>query len=137
MTDAVNGYPVQYPRQPRRLRLGACQDDNSIALFGKFYRQFAPEITGTARMWLPLATTDPFQKVEVKSINAPGKQSILPEREHANRVLFLELGPEDSRKKVEIRYQVKRLEKAAYAAPAPGHWGNAGRNSNQFWATGW
>ena len=70
-------------------------------------------------MWLPLAATDSFQTVEVKSINAPGKQSILPEREHGNKVLFLELGPEDSGKKVEIRYQVKRLEKAAYAAPTP------------------
>jgi transglutaminase-like putative cysteine protease len=87
--------------------------------FEFIYRATLPEISGSARMWLPLATTDPFQKVEVKSINAPGKQSILPEQEYANKVLFLELGPADSGKKVEIRYQVKRLEKAAYAAPAP------------------
>jgi transglutaminase-like putative cysteine protease len=70
-------------------------------------------------MWLPLASTDSFQTVEVKSVNAPGKQSPLIEREHGNRVLLLELGPEDSGKSVEIRYQVKRLEKAAYAADAP------------------
>ena len=70
-------------------------------------------------MWLPLATTDPFQKVEVKSINTPGKQSILQEREYGDRVLFLELGSEDSGKKIEIRYQVQRHEKAAYAASAP------------------
>ena len=70
-------------------------------------------------MWLPLASTDSFQTVEVKSINAPGKQSILPERQHGNKVLFLELGPEDSGKKVEVRYQVQRLEKAAYASPPP------------------
>ena len=87
--------------------------------FEFFYRATLPEITGPARMWLPLASTDSFQTVEVKSINAPGRQSILPEREHGNRVLFLELGPEDRGKKIEIRYQVKRLEKAAYAAPAP------------------
>ena len=70
-------------------------------------------------MWLPLAATDSFQTVAVKSINAPGKQRILQEREYGDRVLFLELGPQDSGKKVEIRYQVKRLEKAAYAAPVP------------------
>jgi hypothetical protein len=70
-------------------------------------------------MWLPLASTDSFQTVEIKSIKAPGKQSILPERQHGNKVLFLELGPEDSGKKIEIRYQVQRLEKAAYAAPTP------------------
>jgi transglutaminase-like putative cysteine protease len=85
--------------------------------FEFFYRATLPEITSTARMWLPLASTDPFQTVAVKSINAPGKQSILPERQYGNQVLFLELGTEDSGKKVEIRYQVLRLEKAAYVAP--------------------
>jgi transglutaminase-like putative cysteine protease len=87
--------------------------------FEFFYRATLPEITGAARMWLPLADTDSYQAVEIISINAPGKQSILKEREHGNRVLFLELGPEDGGKKLEIRYQVQRLEKTAYAAPAP------------------
>jgi len=96
--------------------LGVIRDRDE---FEFLYRATLPEITGTARMWLPLATTDSFQTVEVKSINAPGKQSILQEREYGDRILFLELGPEDSGKKVEIRYQVKRLEKAAYAAPTP------------------
>ncbi len=85
--------------------------------FEFLYRATLPEITGTARMWLPLASTDSFQTVEVKSIKAPGKQSILQERQYGNKVLSLDLGPEDSAKKVEIRYQVQRLEKAAYAAP--------------------
>jgi hypothetical protein len=87
--------------------------------FEFLYRATLPEIADAARMWLPLASTDSFQTVEVKSIQAPEKCSILPERQHANKVLFLELGPEDSGKKVEIRYQVKRLEKAAYAALTP------------------
>jgi transglutaminase-like putative cysteine protease len=87
--------------------------------FEFLYRATLPQITSTARMWLPLASTDPFQAVEVKSIKALGKQSILQERQYGNKVLFLELGPEDSGKKVEIRYQVQRLEKAAYAAPTP------------------
>lgn len=85
--------------------------------FEFLYRATLPEITTAARMWLPLASTDSFQTVEVKSIKAPGKQRIVPERQHGNKVLFLELGPEDSGKKIEIRYRVKRLEKAAYAAP--------------------
>jgi len=87
--------------------------------FGFLYRATLPEITDTARMWLPLPATDSFQTVEVKSISAPGKRSVLEEREHANRVLFLELGQEDSGKTVEIRYQVQRLEKAVYAAHPP------------------
>jgi transglutaminase-like putative cysteine protease len=87
--------------------------------FEFFYRAKLPQITSAARMWLPLASSDSFQTVEVKSVNAPGKQSPLIEREHGNRVLFLELGPEDSGKNVEIRYQVRRLEKSAYAAETP------------------
>ena len=87
--------------------------------FEFFYRVTLPEITGSARMWLPLAATDAFQTVEVKAIKAPGKQSILTEQQHGNEVLFLELGPEDSGKKVEIRYWVQRLEKAPYAADNP------------------
>jgi transglutaminase-like putative cysteine protease len=96
--------------------LGVIRDRDE---FEFLYRAKLPEITGAARMWLPLAATDSFQTVEIKSINAPGKQRILPEREHANKVLFLEFGPEDSGKNVEIRYQVQRLEKAAYAAQTP------------------
>ncbi len=87
--------------------------------FEFLYRAVMPKLTDRARMWLPLAATDSFQTVEVKSIHAPGKHTVLTELEHADKVLFLELGPEDSGKNVEIRYQVKRLEKAAYGAPAP------------------
>lgn len=87
--------------------------------FEFFYRVRLPQITGTARMWLPLAATDSFQTVEVKSVNAPGKQRPLMEREHGNRVLFLELGSEDSGKNIEINYRVRRLEKAAYLAETP------------------
>jgi transglutaminase-like putative cysteine protease len=87
--------------------------------FEFLYRAKLPQITGAARMWLPLASTDSFQTVEVKSVNAPGKQSPLMEVEHGNKVLLLELGPEDSGKNVEISYQVRRLEKAAYSAKTP------------------
>jgi transglutaminase-like putative cysteine protease len=80
------------------------------------YRVTLPEITGPARMWLPLASTDPFQTVEVTSTEAPREQRVLKDREYGNRVLFLELGPEDGRETVEIRYRVERREKAVYPA---------------------
>ncbi|MCL4501314.1 MAG: transglutaminase domain-containing protein [Deltaproteobacteria bacterium] len=96
--------------------LGVIRDRDE---FEFLYQAILPEISDSARMWLPLAAANQFQTVEVKSIHAPGKQKILREREYGNKVLFLELGPEDRGKKIEIRYQVKRLEKAAYAAPAP------------------
>jgi len=96
--------------------LGVIRDRDE---FEFLYQAKLPELEGPARMWLPLAGTDPFQTVKIKSIKAPGKQSILPEREYANKILFLELGPADSGKAVEIRYQVERREKAAYAAATP------------------
>jgi transglutaminase-like putative cysteine protease len=108
-----NWHRVALKTAPEAL-LGVVRDKDD---FEFFYRAKLPEITGPARLWLPLASSDSFQTVEIKSIIAPGKQSRLQDREFLNRVLYLELGPEDSGKDIEIRYQVKRLEKSAYAAP--------------------
>jgi transglutaminase-like putative cysteine protease len=80
------------------------------------YRATLPEMSEEARMWLPLASTDPFQTVEVASIRAPGRRRSLEDRAHGNRVLLLELGPEASREEIEIRYEVRRIEKKAYPA---------------------
>jgi transglutaminase-like putative cysteine protease len=79
------------------------------------YQATLPTITGSARAWLPVASSDDFQKVRVKSIRAPGKQRILKESAYGNTVLFLELRPGDSGKTIDILYDVERLEKAAYA----------------------
>ena len=87
--------------------------------FEFLYRATLPEITDTARMWIPMPTTDMFQTVEVKSIKAPGKRQILQEHEHGNSVLFLTLGPEDSGKTVAIRFDVRRLEKGVYEGQSP------------------
>ncbi len=83
------------------------------------YRATLPEMTDTARMWIPLASTDAFQTVELKSIQAPGERKILQEPKHGNKVLFLTLTPEDSAKVIEIRSQIRRLEKPVYVAPTP------------------
>jgi CBS domain-containing protein len=84
--------------------------------FEFLYRATLPQITDNARMWVPLPTTDMFQTVEIKSIQAPGSHEILQEHKNANRVLFLKLGPGDSGKPVELRFQVRRLEKSVYPA---------------------
>jgi len=66
-------------------------------------------------MWIPFPKSDTFQEVNVIAFNTPGKQRILEEAKHGNKVLFLELGPEDSGKNIDLQYKVKRIEKAAYA----------------------
>jgi transglutaminase-like putative cysteine protease len=80
------------------------------------YRATLPELADPARMWLPLPETDIFQTVEVLSIKAPGKQRILHDAERKNRLLFLELDPEDGGQTVELLFRVTRREKAVYEA---------------------
>jgi hypothetical protein len=79
------------------------------------YRATLPNLTANARCWLPLAVSDDFQTVTVKSTTAPGVRKILDDPVHGNRVLFLELTPADSGEAIEIVYEVVRKEKSAYA----------------------
>ena len=78
-----------------------------------------PAFTTPARMWLPLPETDRFQSVEIISLQVPGKQRMVHDRKNGNRILVVDLVPEDSGKTLDIRFAVHRLEKAAYEAPKP------------------
>lgn len=81
------------------------------------YRVVLPAISGPARIWLPLASSDRFQDVEVLSMELPGAHRVLRDRDYGNRILYAELGPKDSGRALEIRYRVERREKASYEAP--------------------
>lgn len=126
----INGKPLYLWKQAADKSWGrAPVDDASQELLGILtgrdafefrYRATLPELAGPARMWLPLAGSDDFQKVEVKSIRAPGKRKTLTDSAHGNQVLYLEMGPGESGRTVEVVYEVVRLEKAAYEAPATG-----------------
>lgn len=83
------------------------------------YSATVPQLTQSAKMWIPIAQTDPFQQVKVISIQAPGKQKTLNEKLNQNSILYLELGPEDSGETIEIIYQVDRIEKGPFAADQP------------------
>lgn len=78
------------------------------------YRATLPVLKGPARCWIPLAASDDYQKVSVLATCVPGRSQTLIDRAHGNRVLFMELGPEDSGKRIEIVYDVFRIEKGAY-----------------------
>jgi transglutaminase-like putative cysteine protease len=82
------------------------------------YRTTVPDLTESARMWLPVPETDQFQTVKLTSLKVPGLHRFLTDRDHGNQILFLELEPQDSGRTVEIRYQVRRHEKACYAESA-------------------
>ncbi len=86
--------------------------------FEFLYRIELPELKGAARMWVPVARSDAFQKVELTNMDSLEKYSILEDATEGNKVLFFELGPEDSGKTIDIKYQVARIEKAAYKPEA-------------------
>ena len=78
------------------------------------YRATLPELDADARMWIPLPATDDFQSVEITSLRTPGTQRVLTDERYGNRVLFLELEPEDGGGVIDIRAVVDRREKSAY-----------------------
>src|SRR5215208_7799334 len=80
------------------------------------YRVKLPEITGAARIWLPLAKTDAFQTVSVDKLNIPMKWDKVQDRDYGNDICVVNAQPQDSGKTIELRYKVIRKEKAAYRA---------------------
>ncbi len=91
--------------------LGVIEGEDS---FEFRYEVTLPEIDEAAKMWLPIPQTDDFQKVEIVSIEAPVEHRILKEAYYGNSVLYVELSPEHSGKKVELVYEVERQEKHPY-----------------------
>jgi len=79
------------------------------------YQATLPTLAADARCWIPLAVSDAFQQVTLKSLRAPGAHRTLTDSAHGNQVLFLELTPADSGQPIEIVYEVLRHEKGAYA----------------------
>ncbi len=84
--------------------------------FDFIYRATLPELTDTARMWLPVPSDDEFQTVEVKSIDVPGQQQMLRDSQYGNKVLMLTLSPKDSGRIVTMRFHARRREKGVYPA---------------------
>jgi len=106
---------VRVKNAPKRL-LGVINGSDE---FEFIYRVKLPTITNAARLWMPLATSDTFQHVEVKDIQPPEPWRELDEPRYGNKVLFLNAAPADSGKTIEIRYRVKRFEKSEYAVREP------------------
>ncbi len=120
----LNGQPYYVWKQnDDKVWVRAPVEDASQAILGVLtgrdafefrYQAMLPSIVGSARCWIPLAQSDAFQTVTVKSIQAPGKQKKLVDKIHGNQILFLELTSEDGGKQLEIVYDVQRMEKGAY-----------------------
>ena len=78
------------------------------------YEVQLPELSESAEIWLPLAQSDSFQKVEILSIDAPVEHQLLTEGENQNSILYLKLMSSHAHDKIMIQYRVQRIEKSAY-----------------------
>lgn len=124
----INGRPLYVWKQlddKSWVRAPADNADNELLgvrherdAFEFIYQATVPEITTSARMWLPLAQSTLFQQVEVVSQTLPGRPQVLTDAAHGNPVLFVELAPADSGRPLEIVYRVERTEFGAYNGDA-------------------
>ena len=120
----VNGKPLYVWKQKRgktwcRVPVEGATPDLLGVIKGRdkfefHYRATLPEMTDSARIWIPLPRNDFFQTVNVKSIKSPVSHEILEDKEHGNKVFFMALEPDASGETIEILYEVERLEKPVY-----------------------
>jgi hypothetical protein len=95
--------------------LGVIEGEDS---FEFHYEVTLPKIEESARIWIPVAQSDRFQTVALKSIEAPVEHRILEEKQFGNSILYMELSPEQSGKKIALVYDVVRQEKKPYEEDA-------------------
>lgn len=75
-----------------------------------------PELKEKAKVWIPIAQSDDFQKITVKSMKLPTIKRSIEDKENGNKMIYMELGPEHSGSEIEIIYHVNRIEKGPYDA---------------------
>jgi len=83
------------------------------------YRVDLPEIKEAAKIWVPIATTNNYQSVEITSMKVPGDYKLLKDKEFNNTILYLEPGAQQSQQSIEITYQVKRMERGPVSEKVP------------------
>lgn len=83
------------------------------------YKIQLPEISGSAQLWVPIATSNQFQKVELLSLDVPGTYKMTQDKKYGNTILYAQLLPEHSNQLVTINYKVDRKEKSPYTEKDP------------------
>ncbi len=87
--------------------------------FDFFYQVVLPDIKGEANMWIPMATSNAFQSVEITSMRVPVEHKILHDKDFNNSILYLQPKAEHSQQTIEIAYRVKRLERGPVEEAGP------------------
>lgn len=101
--------------------VAAAPADNPHIVKGKDAFEFSysvtiPTLEKEGRLWLPIASSDRFQKVELLGVTTHKPWKQITDKDFGNRILTMNLSKADSGKTVEVRYRVERKEKSGYAA---------------------
>ncbi|NRB62631.1 MAG: transglutaminase domain-containing protein, partial [Saprospiraceae bacterium] len=83
-------------------------------LFTFHYDVEIPALSYPAQLWVPLASSDRFQQIDIMDIQGPGEHEIRTETENGNQYLYVELTPQEGSEHLTITYKVERLEKGTY-----------------------
>jgi len=83
------------------------------------YLVVLPKLASSANMWIPIATSDEFQKITVKSLKTTGTQEMFEDKANGNTILHLALEPQHSGDTVKIIYTAERVEKGPFVDNEP------------------
>ncbi len=78
------------------------------------YEVTLPEIENEARIWIPVPQTDKWQTIDNVNITSPVVHQYSKEEKYSNKVVYMDLSPEESGEKIVLEYDVMRLEKNPY-----------------------
>ena len=110
-----NWLTIPIEEAPKKLMNVIENEDN----FTFHYDVTIPQLSENAKMWIPIVQTNRFQTVEVMSQEIPTEYKKLKDPVFGNEVLYLELKPEDSGKKITLNYKILRMEKTPYIDSKP------------------
>lgn len=78
----------------------------------------SPEKQGAAKLWIPVATSDAYQEVELIGVTMPTdveiKKEFTTDSSYGNRILHLDLSGAYAGEQVVLEYRVHRTEKGPY-----------------------
>ncbi len=88
--------------------------------FEFYYELQLPQIEKEANLWIPMASSDAYQEVEVVSIEGMENKQLVVDEKNGNKILFAKMSAENSNSTIRVTYKVDRKEKAPYAAEDKG-----------------
>lgn len=89
---------------------------HSVDRFEFTYEAKLHELRGPAQVWLPIATSDAFQKVKVENKSFPAGARVIADAANRNQIEYVVCTPSDSNATLRLSYVVERHEKSAYPA---------------------